>query len=188
MRRVNFAGEDWLHFPALDIDVAIIRASTSDENGNLTFEQEGATLGAMEMALAAHNCGGLVIAQVRRIAQNGSLRPHDVKVPGILVDVIVEAPEQLQTTATQYDPAISGELFRPLNTFRIPEFNVAKVIARRVAQEMRAGWAVNVGFGISANVPRVLLEEGHHGKVTWVIEQGAVGGIPLLDFKFGCAT
>ncbi len=188
VRRVNFAGEDWLHFPALDVDVAIIRASTSDENGNLTFEQEGATLGAMEMALAAHNCGGLVIAQVRRIAQNGSLRPHDVKVPGILVDVIVEAPEQLQTTATQYDPAISGELFRPLNTFQIPEFNVAKVIARRVAQEMRAGWAVNVGFGISANVPRVLLEEGHHGKVTWVIEQGAVGGIPLLDFKFGCAS
>jgi acyl CoA:acetate/3-ketoacid CoA transferase len=47
---------------------------------------------------------------------------------------------------------------------------------------------VNIGFGISANVPRVLLEEGQHGKVTWVIEQGAVGGVPLLDFKFGCAA
>ncbi|MGV8987209.1 MAG: acyl CoA:acetate/3-ketoacid CoA transferase [Cypionkella sp.] len=188
VKRVDFAGEDWLHFPALQPDVAIIRASTSDENGNLTFEQEGATLGAMEMALSAHNSGGLVIAQVRRIAQNGTLRPHDVRVPGILVDVIVEAPEQLQTTATAYDPAISGELFRPLNTFRAPEFNPAKVIARRVAQELRQGWAVNIGFGISANVPRVLLEEGHHGKVTWVIEQGAVGGIPLLDFKFGCAS
>ncbi|MEO6300522.1 MAG: acyl CoA:acetate/3-ketoacid CoA transferase [Paracoccaceae bacterium] len=188
VRRVNFADEDWLHFPALHPDVAIIRASTSDEKGNLTFEQEGATLGAMEMALSAHNSGGLVIAQVRRIAQSGSLRPHDVRVPGILVDIIVEAPDQLQTTATPYDPAISGELFRPLNTFTLPEFNVAKVIARRVAQELQAGWAVNIGFGISANVPRVLLEEGHHGKVTWVIEQGAVGGIPLLDFKFGCAS
>lgn len=188
VRRVSFAGEDWLHFPPLHPDVAIIRATTSDENGNLTFEQEGATLGAMEMALAARNSGGLVIAQVRRIAQNGTLRPHDVRVPGILVDVIVEAPEQLQTTATAYDPAISGELFRPLNTFRRAEFNAGKVIARRVAQELQAGWAVNIGFGISANVPRVLLEEGHHGKVTWVIEQGAVGGIPLLDFKFGCAS
>ena len=48
--------------------------------------------------------------------------------------------------------------------------------------------AVNIGFGISANVPRILLEEGQHGKVTWVIEQGAVGGVPLLDFKFGCAS
>ena len=188
VRKVEFNGDTWLHFPAIQPDVAIIRASTADENGNLTFEQEGATLGAMEMALAARNSGGIVIAQVRRVAAQGTLKPHDVRVPGILVDVIVEAPEQLQTTATPYDPAISGELFRPLHTFRTPEFNVSKVIARRVAMEMRAGWAVNIGFGISANVPRVLLEEGHHGKVTWVIEQGAVGGVPLLDFKFGCAS
>lgn len=188
VRRLAFDGEDWLHFPALRPDVAIIRATTADENGNLTYEQEGATLGAMEMALAARNSGGLVIAQVRRVAERGSLRPHDVRVPGILVDIIVEAPEQLQTTATPYDPAISGEVFRPLSSFGLAEYGVSKVIARRVAQELRAGWAVNIGFGISANVPRVLLEEGQHGKVTWVIEQGAVGGIPLLDFKFGCAS
>ncbi len=188
VRKVAFDGDTWLHFPAIHPDVAIIRASTADENGNLTFEQEGATLGAMEMALAARNSGGIVIAQVRRVAAQGTLKPHDVRVPGILVDVIVEAPDQLQTTATPYDPAISGELFRPLHSFRTPEFNVSKVIARRVSMEVRAGWAVNIGFGISANVPRVLLEEGHHGKVTWVIEQGAVGGVPLLDFKFGCAS
>lgn len=188
VRRVEFDGETWLHFPALCPDVAIIRATTADENGNLTYEHEGATLGAMEMALAARNSGGIVIAQVKRVAAQGTLKPHDVRVPGILVDVIVEAPDQLQTTATAYDPAISGELFRPLSTFRHPEFNVGKVIARRVAQELKAGWAVNIGFGISANVPRVLMEEGRHGDVTWVIEQGAVGGVPLLDFKFGCAS
>jgi acyl CoA:acetate/3-ketoacid CoA transferase len=188
VRRVEFDGDEWLHFPPIAPDVAIIRASTADENGNLTFEQEGATLGAMEMALAARNAGGLVIAQVRRVAANGTMRPHDVRVPGILVDIVVEAPDQLQTTATPYDPAISGELFRPLSTFRTAEFGVGKVIARRVAQELRRGWAVNIGFGISANVPRILLEEGQHGAVTWVIEQGAVGGIPLLDFKFGCAS
>jgi acyl CoA:acetate/3-ketoacid CoA transferase len=188
VRRIEFEGEEWLHFPALKPDVAIIRGTTADENGNLTFEQEGAMLGAMEMALAARNNGGLVIAQVRRIAAQGTLRPHDVKVPGILVDMIVEAPDQLQTTATAYDPAISGELFRPLSSFAIADYNPAKVIARRVAKELQAGWAVNIGFGISANVPRILLEEGEHGKVTWVIEQGAVGGIPLLDFGFGCAS
>ena len=188
VKRVDFDGEDWLHFPAIKPDVAIIRATTADENGNLTFEHEGATLGAMEMALAARNSGGIVIAQVKRVAQRGTLKPHDVRVPGILVDCIVEAPDQLQTTATAYDPAISGELFRPLHSFRLPEFNPAKLIARRVAQELKLGWAVNIGFGISANVPRVLLEEGLHGAVTWVIEQGAVGGIPLLDFKFGCAS
>ncbi len=188
VRHEVFDNEDWLYFPAIKPDVAIIRATTGDERGNLSFESEGAYLGAMEMALAAHNCGGKVIAQVRRVAQNGSIRPHDVHVPGILVDHVVEAPEMLQTTATPHDPAISGELIRPLESFTLPEFNVGKVIARRVAQELQRGWAVNIGFGISANVPRIFLEEGQHGAVTWVIEQGAVGGIPLLDFKFGCSA
>ena len=188
VRRERFDGDDWLYFPAIDPDVAIIRATTADQRGNLGFEGEGAYLGAMEMALAAHNTGGMVIAQVRRVAQNGSLRPHDVHVPGILVDHVVETPEMLQTTATPYDPAISGELLRPLDSFHAPELGVGKVIARRVAQELRRGWAVNIGFGVSANVPRIFLEEGRHGAVTWVIEQGAVGGIPLLGFKFGCAA
>lgn len=184
----EFDGEDWLYFRAIAPDVAIIRATTADERGNLTFEHEGAYLGAMELALAARNTGGTVIAQVKRVAKNGTLRAHDVRVPGILVDAVVVAPEQLQTTATAYDPAISGELIRPLDSFELTDFTIGKVIARRVAQELRDGWAVNIGFGISANVPRILLEEGLHGAVTWMIEQGAVGGIPLLDFKFGCAA
>lgn len=188
VKRMSFEGEEWLFFPTVTPDVAIIRGSTADERGNLTFENEGAYLGAMEMALAAHNNGGIVIAQAKHIAQSGSLKPHDVRVPGILVDFVVEAPEQLQTTATSYDPAISGELFRPLDSFQTTGFDVGKVIARRVAQELKKGWAVNIGFGISANVPRIFIEEGCHGDVTWVIEQGAVGGVPLLDFKFGCSA
>ena len=75
-----------------------------------------------------------MIAQVKRITKNGSLRPHDVRVPGMLVDYIVVDPEQKQTTQTLYDPAISGEVMRPLESFRLPEFNIQKVIARRVAQ------------------------------------------------------
>ena len=188
VKRIEFEGDTWLFFPVVSPNIAIIRATTADERGNLTFESEGAYLGAMELALAAHNCGGKVIAQVKRTAKAGSLKPHDVRVPGNLVDFVVEAPDQLQTTATDYDPAISGELIKPLDSFELPEFNVAKVIARRVALELKKGWAVNIGFGISANVPRIFLEEECHGDITWVIEQGAVGGIPLLDFKFGCSA
>lgn len=186
--RVAFEGEDWLYFRAIVPDVAIIRATTADERGNLTYEHEGAYLGALDQALAARNNGGLVIAQVKRIVEDGTLKPHDVRVPGVLVDHIVVAPDQWQTTQTPYDPAISGEIFRPLSSFSTPEMSVQKVIARRVAMELADGMAVNIGFGISANVPRILIEEGQHGKVTWVIEQGAVGGVPLLDFKFGCAS
>ena len=175
-------------FPAIAPNIAVIRGTKSDRRGNISFEQEGAYLGAMEMSLAAHNNGGKVIAQVRKIVENGSLKPHDVHVPGIFVDAIVETPDMLQTTATPYDPAISGEVARPLEDFSLPEFGIAKVLARRVAKELRKGWTVNIGFGISANVPRIFIEEGLHGDVTWVIEQGAVGGVPLLDFKFGCSA
>ncbi|HXT08730.1 MAG TPA: CoA-transferase, partial [Roseiarcus sp.] len=188
VRRVRFADDDWLFFPAIVPDVAIIRATTADERGNLSYEHEGAILGPLDQALAVRNNGGLVIAQVKRLAAAGSLRPHDVVVPGVLVDVIVVAPDQMQTTNTPYEPAISGEIFRPLSSFETPPFDVAKVISRRVAQELRDGDAINIGFGVSANVPRILIEEGRHGAVTWVIEQGAVGGVPLLDFQFGCAS
>lgn len=188
VRKIEFADEEWLYFPNIIPQVAIVRATTADEHGNLTYEHEGATLGGLDQALAARNNGGIVIAQVKRITKQGSLKPHDVRVPGMLVDYIIVDPEQKQTTQTLYDPAISGEIFRPLESFRVPEFNVQKVIARRVAQELEAGSCVNLGFGISANVPRILMEEGLHGSVTWVIEQGAVGGVPLLDFAFGCAS
>ncbi|MBY5402043.1 MAG: acyl CoA:acetate/3-ketoacid CoA transferase [Rhizobium sp.] len=188
VKRVRFEGDDWLFFPSIVPEVAIIRATTADVRGNLTYEHEGAYLGGLDQALAARNNGGIVIAQVKRITKEGSLKPHDVRVPGMLVDYVVVDPEQKQTTQTGYDPAISGEIFRPLDSFSVPEFNVQKVIARRVAQELQAGSCVNLGFGISANVPRILLEEGLHGAVTWVIEQGAVGGVPLLDFAFGCAS
>ncbi len=188
VKRVTFEGEEWLHFPSIIPQVTIIRATTADERGNLTYEHEGAYLGGLDQALAARNNNGIVIAQVKRITKEGTLKPHDVRVPGMLVDYIVVDPDQKQTTQTLYDPAISGEIFHPLDTFRLPEFNIQKVIARRVAQELEAGSCVNLGFGISANVPRILLEEGLHGSVTWVIEQGAVGGVPLLDFAFGCAS
>ncbi len=188
VKKMNFEGEEYLYFPAIIPNVAIIRATSSDERGNLTFEQEGAYIGAMDLAMAAHNNGGIVIAQVKRIIRDKPFNPHHVQVPGILIDFIVEAPDQWQTTQTVYDPAISGEEFRALDSFAHMEFGAAKAIARRVAQELKAGWAVNLGFGVSANVPRVFLEEGLHGKTTWVIEQGAVGGIPLLEFQFGCSS
>ncbi|MDH6590249.1 propionate CoA-transferase [Variovorax sp. TBS-050B] len=188
VRKETFDGQEWLYFPAIAPQVAIIRATTADENGNLTYEHEGALLGALDQALAARNNGGIVIAQVKRVVKEGSLRPHDVHVPRNLVDYIVVDPDQWQTTQTPYDPAISGEVAQPLATFDPQAWGTEKVIARRAAMELAHGSAANLGFGISANVPRILLEEGLHGQVTWAIEQGAVGGMPLLGFAFGCAS
>ncbi len=58
-------------FPAIVPQVAIIRATTADERGNLTYEHEGAYLGGLDQALAARNNGGIVIAQVKRITKDG---------------------------------------------------------------------------------------------------------------------
>ncbi|WP_298933596.1 CoA-transferase [uncultured Ruegeria sp.] len=186
--RAEFDGQTWLHFPNIVPNVCIMRATTADEFGNLTYEHEGAYLGGLEQAICVRNHGGLVIAQVKRVTAAGSLRPHDVRVPGHLVDLIVEDPLQKQTTETPYDPAISGQVMRPWDSFSLAEHGVEKVIARRAALELRKGMSANLGFGISAMVPRILLEEGHPQAVTWAIEQGAVGGVPLTGFAFGCAS
>ena len=186
--RTEFDGDTWLYFRAIPIDVALIRGTTADERGNITTEHEGGFLGIYDQALAAHNNGGLVIAQVKRLAQAGTLSPQQVRVPGVVVDHIVLDPDQQQTTQTRYDPAISGEYRPPPQAFVHMPWGPSKPLARRAASELRRGDAVNLGFGISALVPRILLEEGLHHAVTWVIEQGAVGGVPLLDFQFGCAA
>jgi acyl CoA:acetate/3-ketoacid CoA transferase len=185
---VKFDGQEWLYFRAIPPDVAIIRGTTADELGNLSMEHEGAYLGALDQALAARNSGGIVIAQVKRITARGTIPTQQVRVPGNLVDYVVVDPDQMQTTQTRYDPAISGEIKASLDSFDPVEWGTDKLIARRAAMELMDGDAVNLGFGISALVPRVLLEEGHAGDVTWAIEQGAVGGVPLLGFAFGCAA
>jgi acyl CoA:acetate/3-ketoacid CoA transferase len=184
---VNFDRREWLYLRSIPVDVAIIRATTADEFGNLTTEDEGAPLGILDQALAAHNNGGIVIAQVKRRAGGRTLPAQEVRVPGILVDAVVVDPDQLQTTQTRLLPEAAGHFRAPTSDLELAEWGPEKVIARRAAQELRDGEAVNLGFGVSALVPRILLEEGLDGAVTWVIEQGAVGGIPFLGFAFGCA-
>ncbi|HEY6686226.1 MAG TPA: CoA-transferase [Propionibacteriaceae bacterium] len=179
-------GNDYLFYPAVKVDVAIIRATAADPYGNLSYEEECSTLGALDQAYAAHNHGGIVIAQVKRLS-DAPLPTQAVRIPGILVDAIVIDPDQMQTTQTFYDPALSGEMHRDLGDIEPVEFGLEKVIARRAAAELQVNAIVNLGFGISAAIPRVLLEEGHAEDVTWVIEQGAVGGFPATGFAFGCA-
>ena len=184
----EFDGEEWLYFKSIPVDVAIIRGTSADSEGNISMEHEGAYLGVYDQALAARNNGGIVIAQVKRIVEDGSIASQRVRVPGILVDHVVLDPDQMQTTQTQYEPAISGEEQTDIGEFDLAAFAPDKIIARRAALEIENGDAVNLGFGISALVPRILLEEGQSDKVTWVIEQGAVGGVPLLGFAFGCSS
>lgn len=186
VRLLEVDGRQWLFLPAIDVDVAIIRATTADPYGNLTFEEEATALGALDVAYAAHNHGGLVIAQVKRTTQTKH-PARQVEIPGVLVDAIVVDPEQRQVAGIDYDPAIAGTELKSLDEIDMVEFGIQKVIARRAALELAHYDIANLGFGISANVPRILLEEGLDGEVTWVIEQGPVGGFPVTGKPFGAA-
>ena len=167
--------------------MAIIRGTSADARGNVSMEHEAAPLGALDLALAARNAGGLVIAQVKRLETAGPLPTRQVHVPCSLVDVVVVDPDQVQATETPYDPALSGEIRVDLGALDPEPFGIEKVIARRAAMELAAGDVAALGFGVSALVPRILLEEELHGQVTWAIEQGPVGGVPVTGFAFGCA-
>lgn len=185
---VEFDGKEWLFYPSFPIDVAIVRGTTADEDGNISMEHEGAYLGSVVQALAVRNCGGKVIVQVKRVAARGTLNPQLVRIPGAWVDAVVVDPEQQQATQTAYDSSISGQTRRPWNSFDPVPFDVFKVIARRAALELSEGDVANLGFGVSALLPRVLLEEGVFHDVTFAIEQGATGGVPLGEFQFGCSA
>ena len=184
---ISLNGGEYLFYRSFPIDVAIIRGTTADGQGNLTMEHEGSFSVMLTLAMAAHNCGGKVIAQVKRITARGSLNPQLVKVPGILVDAVVIDENQKQATGISYDPAVSGELKRPLGKIDPTPLNIEKVAARRAFLSLRQGDIVNLGFGIPSLISVIAAEEGLVDQVTFTIEHGAVGGVPLTGLQFGSA-
>jgi propionate CoA-transferase len=183
-------GAEYLFYKALPLDVAFLRGTTADPEGNITMEREALTLEALAVATAAHNSGGLVIVQVERIAESGSLSPREVKIPGILVDcVVVSEPEHhWQTFGTSYSAALSGELRRVRNAVPPLELTGRKVIARRAAMELRPGSVVNLGIGIPEGVANVAAEEHILDYLTLTAEPGAIGGMPTGGLDFGSAV
>jgi propionate CoA-transferase len=186
---VQLGGQEYLWYRAFPIDLAIVRGTTADEDGNLTFEHEGLFGGTLAQAMAAHNSGGKVIAQVKRLAERGTLHPQLVRVPGALVDYVVVDPDQPQATGIAYDPAISGELRVPPGTLRQDvALDANTVIARRALQALAPGQMVILGFGAPALIPWIALAEGVADQLAFTIEHGAIGGVPLSGFQFGSAA
>ncbi|TDD87838.1 acyl CoA:acetate/3-ketoacid CoA transferase [Actinomadura rubrisoli] len=178
---VELAGRTWLFYRALPIDVAVLRATTADEDGNLTFEREPILGDSLALAMAAHNSGGRVVVQVERLAARRSLRPADVRVPGALVDLVYVDAGQRQTYATAYSPYYSGELRAPSAAVSPQDASppdVRKVIARRSFMEFRPGDICNLGFGISQQIGVIAAEEGVEDALTLTVEQGIFGGVP----------
>lgn len=187
VRVVELDGEEWLFWPRFHIDVALVRGTTADTKGNITFEEEPVILEGLAMAQAAKACGGLVIAQVKYLTQSGTLDPRQVRIPGVVVDRVVVDPEQKQTCLDTYQPAYNGAVRAPLTQVPPLPLTERKVIARRAAQELTPGAVVNLGVGMPSGVASVATERGMIDQLTFTVEHGVVGGMPVGGVVFGVA-
>ena len=191
VRVMEIDGEEYLFYKAFPINIGIIRGTTADPDGNVTMEKEALTLEAQAIAMAARNSGGIVIVQVERIAERGTLNPRQVKIPGILVDCVVVAEKaeyHMQTFAEQYSPAFAGEIRVPLSAIAAMPMSERKIIVRRAALELRANAIVNLGIGMPEGVANIAAEEKISDLMTMTAEPGVIGGIPAGGLNFGAST
>jgi propionate CoA-transferase len=186
---MTVGGKEYLFYKTLPINVAFIRGTTADPDGNITMEKEALVLETLALAIAARNSHGYVICQVERIALEGSLDSRQVRLPGVLVDAVVVAEPQyhMQTYGTAYNPALSGEVRIPLQTLPPLPLDDKKVIARRAAIELLPNSVVNLGIGLPDNVGRVASEEKIYDLMTLTVDPGVMGGVPAGGADFGAA-
>jgi propionate CoA-transferase len=182
---VKIGGRECLLFKPFHVDVALLRGTTADEDGNITMEHEAVFGEMLSMAQAARRAGGLVVAQVKRMALRGTLPPKQVKIPGMLVDLIVVDPAQTQTFFTAHDPAYAGEMKVPLQHIAALPFSARKVVARRAALELFPGAICNLGSGISTGIASIAAEENAIDDVVLTNEQGLIGGAPATGNEPG---
>ena len=169
---ITMDGREWLRYKPFPIQVAIVRASAADEDGNISFEHEAANLDAQSLALAARNSGGKVIVQVRERLPKGSLKAREVRIPAAWVDAIVVDPEQQTSYAIPFDPAFSGELTGAARLAAEAADHAAEVaaaaeafgerqaVARRAAVELfntgKARPVINYGVGVPDAVAKLI--------------------------------
>ena len=187
---IEFNGEEYLFYPAFKPDVALLRGTVADEDGNISFVNESVINEGFAVANAVKNSGGIVIVQVEYLAKRETLNAKDIKIPGVLVDYVVQAKDPMsswQTEGRYWEPSYSGQFKIPLSSIPVLPLDERKVICRRCAMEISVGDVLNLGVGMPADVASVVNEEGMIDYVTMSTESGMVGGVPSALPSFGSA-
>ena len=194
VKLVTLEDREYLYYKAPKIDIAFIKGTTVDPNGNISFEKEYLLVDALATAQAAKANGGLVIVQVEQVSHVFA-RPRNVVVPGMLVDAVVVCDEPQRTAA--YNGALSGDIHVPAthmdyymdklqtSKVRAREDQSADIIGARGAKELRAGQLVNIGIGMPEMVGKYASKIGILKDIITTVESGGVGGLPAPGVAFG---
>lgn len=184
---VTLDGEEWIRYKPWHIDVAFIKATFADENGNISIQQEPNHLEILDLATAAHNNGGLVIVQVKEIVESHSLSPKEVVIPKALVDYVVVAEQKyhFQMVNDYYQPMLSNEVRVDLSEHDQFEFSPLKVMARRIALEINQNDIINVGYGLASKVSNIFSQAGVIDDIHLSTDLGTIGGLPTSDLRYG---
>lgn len=190
--KIEIEGKEYLFYKAQKINVAIIRGTEADTNGNISFEKEALKVEALSVATAARNNGGIIIAQVQKVVKEGTIKAKDVVVPGALVDYVATVSDEknhMQTAGTQYnEDFITSRAFVKAAKIGKSALDSKKVVSRRAAMEVDANSLIlNYGIGLPEGVAEVLKEEGLQDRFIATVEPGVYGGTAQGKLNFGSA-
>ena len=188
---VEFDGKEYLRYLHFKPNIAILRGSYADENGNISLEDEAVTLDSLSIAQATKNSGGKVIVQVKGIVKSGSIDPQLVKIPAIYVDTVVVVStlkHHMQSFGNDYNASYNGSKKMILEPINNEPLDAKKIIGRRAAMELRPNVIVNLGIGVPEYVAVVASEEGIDNEMTLTVEAGPIGGVPANGLNFGASA
>lgn len=196
VRVTEIEGEEYLHYRLPMPDIAIIKATSVDANGNISFEDEYSTIDALSLSQLVRRNRGKVIVQVDRV-RSDFCRPRDVIIPAALVDiVVVSEPEKgneaygtlsgdihVSSTHMQY---WYGRLEKENAKYgRVRTDQASEIIGRRASEEVRRGDIVNIGIGIPEKVAKYAAKKGILQDLSLSVESGGTGGLPAGGPEFG---